>query len=34
MIAEKLIGPSIKDVVQCMLGEKAAKKIDFVPFFQ
>jgi hypothetical protein len=31
-IAENLIGPSIKDVVQCMLGEKAAKKIDIVPF--
>jgi hypothetical protein len=31
-IAENLIGPCIKDVVQCMLGEKAAKKIDIVPF--
>jgi cytochrome c551/c552 len=25
-IAENLIGPSTKDVVQCMLGEKVAKK--------
>jgi hypothetical protein len=32
-IAENLIGPSIKDVVQCILGEKAAKKIDIVHFF-
>jgi hypothetical protein len=31
-IAENLIGPCIKDVVQCMEGEKAAKKIDIVPF--
>jgi hypothetical protein len=31
-IAENLIGPCIKDVVQCMLAEKAAKKIDIVPF--
>jgi hypothetical protein len=31
-IAENLIGPCIKDVVQCMLGEKAAKKTDIVPF--
>jgi hypothetical protein len=31
-IAENLISPCIKDVVQCMLGEKAAKQIDIVPF--
>jgi hypothetical protein len=31
-IAQNLMGPSMKDVVQCMLGEKAAKKIDIVPF--
>jgi hypothetical protein len=31
-IAENRIGPSIKDVVQCILGEKAAKKIDIVHF--
>ncbi|XP_074980743.1 zinc finger BED domain-containing protein 5-like [Caretta caretta] len=30
-IAESLIGPCIKDVVHCMLGEKAAKRIDMVP---
>jgi hypothetical protein len=33
MIAENLIGPCIKDVVQCMLGEKFAKQIDIVNFF-
>jgi hypothetical protein len=33
MIAENLIGPSIKDVVQCILGEKVAKKIDIVHFY-
>jgi hypothetical protein len=33
-IAENLIGPCIKDVVQCMLGEKAEKKkIDILHFF-
>jgi hypothetical protein len=32
-IAENLIGPCLKDVVQCILGEKAARKIDIVPFF-
>jgi hypothetical protein len=31
-IAENLIGPSIKDVVQCMLGENVAKKVDIVHF--
>jgi hypothetical protein len=31
-IAENLIGPCIKYVVRCMLGEKAAKKTDIVPF--
>uniref|UniRef100_A0A674J7L1 HAT C-terminal dimerisation domain-containing protein n=1 Tax=Terrapene triunguis TaxID=2587831 RepID=A0A674J7L1_9SAUR len=30
-IAESLIGPCIKDVVHCMLREKAAKRIDMVP---
>jgi hypothetical protein len=30
-IAENLIGPCIKDVVQFILDEKAAKKIDIVP---
>ncbi|XP_065254448.1 zinc finger BED domain-containing protein 5-like [Emys orbicularis] len=30
-IAESLIGPCIKDVVHCMLGEKAAKRTDMVP---
>jgi F420-dependent methylenetetrahydromethanopterin dehydrogenase len=33
-IAENMIGPCIKDVVRCVLGEKAEKKIDIVPFFQ
>jgi hypothetical protein len=33
-IAENLIGPSIKDVVQCMLGEKVAKKDRHCAFFQ
>jgi hypothetical protein len=34
MIAENLLGLCVKDVVQCMLGEKVAKKkkIDVVPF--
>jgi hypothetical protein len=31
-ISENMIGPCVKDVVRCMLGEKAAKKIDLVPF--
>jgi hypothetical protein len=31
--AEDLIDPCIKDVVQCMLGEKIPKKIDIVHFF-
>jgi hypothetical protein len=31
-IAQNLIGPCIKDVVQCMLGEEVAKKIDIVHF--
>jgi 3-deoxy-D-manno-octulosonic acid (KDO) 8-phosphate synthase len=31
-IAENMIGPCIKDVVRCMLGEKTAKKTDIVPF--
>jgi hypothetical protein len=31
-IAENMIGPCIKYVVWCMLGEKAAKKIDIVSF--
>lgn len=30
-MAENLIGPCAKDIVKCMLGEKAAKKIDLVP---
>uniref|UniRef100_A0A8C3FIZ9 Uncharacterized protein n=1 Tax=Chrysemys picta bellii TaxID=8478 RepID=A0A8C3FIZ9_CHRPI len=30
-IAESLIGPCIKDVVHCMIREKAAKRIDMVP---
>jgi hypothetical protein len=31
-IAENLIGPCIKDVVQCMLGERVAKETDIVHF--
>jgi hypothetical protein len=31
-IAENLICPCIKNVVQCMLGEKVSKKINIVPF--
>ncbi|XP_035232558.1 zinc finger BED domain-containing protein 5-like [Stegodyphus dumicola] len=30
-IAENLIGPYAKDIAKCMLGEKAAKKIEVVP---
>ncbi|CAM4590106.1 unnamed protein product [Lepidochelys olivacea] len=30
-MAESLIGPCIKDVVHCMLREKAAKRIDMIP---
>jgi hypothetical protein len=30
-VAESLIGPCAKDTTKCMLGEKAAKKIDLVP---
>ncbi|XP_035225125.1 zinc finger BED domain-containing protein 5-like [Stegodyphus dumicola] len=30
-IAENLIGPCAKDIAKCMLGEKAAKKIELVP---
>lgn len=30
-VAENLIGPCAKDITMCMLGEKAAKKIDLVP---
>lgn len=30
-MAENLIGPCAKDIVKCMLGEKAARKIDLVP---
>ncbi|KAF2883744.1 hypothetical protein ILUMI_22433 [Ignelater luminosus] len=30
IVAENLIGPCAKDIPKCMLGEKAAKKIDLV----
>jgi hypothetical protein len=30
-IAESLTAPCVKDVVQCLFGENAEKKVDMVP---